>query len=107
HNIHPASEDYFDLDNTQRFQAYKGIGREANTTQAAVQATAGEFISHEGGIVESLYAASQAIVDDAHKGSGMSQLGAKDLAEQGYSYQEILAHYYPGTALGRLETDPE
>lgn len=107
HNIHPASEAYFDLDNTQRFQAYKGISREANTTQAAVQATAGEFISYDGGIVESLYAASQEIVDDAHKGSGMSQLGAKDLAEQGYSYAEILAHYYPGTALGRIETDPE
>ena len=107
HNIHPASQDYFDLDNTQRFQAYKGLSREASTTQAAVQATAGEFISHEGGIVESLYAASQSIVDDAHKGSGMSQLGAKDLAQQGYSYQEILAHYYPGTALGRLETDQE
>ena len=107
HNIHPASEAYFDLDNTQRFQAYKGIGREASTTQAAVQATAGEFISHEGGIVESLYAASQEIVDDAHKGSGMSQLGAKDLAEQGYSYVEILGHYYPGTALGRIETDTE
>ncbi|MEO0769434.1 MAG: SpoIID/LytB domain-containing protein [Cyanobacteria bacterium J06649_4] len=107
HNIRPASEAYFDLDNTQRFQAYKGIAREANTTQLAVKSTAGEFISHEGGIVESLYAASQAIVDDAHKGSGMSQLGAKDLAEQGYSYQEILAHYYPGTALGRLETDTE
>lgn len=107
HNIHPASEAYFDLDNTQRFQAYKGIGREANTTQAAVQSTAGEFISHDGGIVESLYAASQDIVDDAHKGSGMSQFGAKDLAEQGYSYAEILAHYYPGTALGRIETDPE
>lgn len=107
HNIHPASEAYFDLDNTQRFQAYKGISREADTTQAAVQATAGEFISYDGGIVESLYAASQEIVDDAHKGSGMSQLGAKDLAEQGYSYAEILAHYYPGTALGRIETDPE
>ncbi|MEL6903303.1 MAG: SpoIID/LytB domain-containing protein, partial [Cyanobacteria bacterium J06606_4] len=107
HNIHPASEAYFDLDNTQRFQAYKGIDREASSTQLAVQATAGEFISHDGGIVESLYAASQAIVDDAHKGMGMSQLGAKDLAEQGYSYQEILAHYYPGTGLGRIETDHE
>ena len=107
HNIRPASEAYFDLDNTQRFQAYKGIAREASTTIAAVQTTAGEFISHEGGIVESLYAASQDIVDDAHKGSGMSQLGAKDLAEQGYSYAEILAHYYPTTALGRIETDAE
>lgn len=107
HNISPASEAYFDLDNTQRFQAYKGISREANTTVAAVQATSGEFISHDGGIVESLYAASQAIVDDAHKGSGMSQLGAKDLASQGYSYTEILAHYYPGTGLGRIETDTD
>ncbi|NJM98633.1 MAG: SpoIID/LytB domain-containing protein [Phormidesmis sp. RL_2_1] len=107
HNIHPASENYFDLDNTQRFQAYKGIAREANTTQAAVQATAGEFISHEGGIVESLYAASQDIVDDAHNGSGMSQFGARDLAAQGYAYSEILGHYYPGTALGRIETAPE
>ncbi len=107
HNIRPASEAYFDLDNTPRFQAYKGIAREANTTQAAVQETAGEFISHEGGIVESLYAASQAIVDDAHSGSGMSQHGAKDMANQGYSYMEILGHYYPGTALGRLETDAE
>ena len=105
HNIHPASEAYFDLDNTQRFQAYKGLNREANTTQAAVQATAGEFISHEGGIVESLYAASQAIVDDAHRGAWMIQLEAKALADQGYSYHEILAHYYPGSALGRLETD--
>ncbi len=107
HNISPASEAYFDLDNTPRFQAYSGISREANTTQAAVQSTAGEFISREGGIVESLYAASQDIVDDAHSGSGMSQLGAKDLAEQGYAYAEILAHYYPGTALGRIETDAE
>ena len=107
HNIHPASDAYFDLDNTPRFQAYNGVGHEANTTQAAVQATAGEFISHDGGIVESLYAASQDIVDEAHDGSGMSQLGAKDLAEQGYSYTDILAHYYPGTALGRIETDAE
>ena len=105
HNIRPASEAYFDLDNTPRFQAYTGIGREDSVTQAAVLATAGEFISHQGGIVESLYAASQDIVDDAHSGSGMSQLGAKDLAEQGYSYQEILGHYYPGTALGRIETE--
>jgi stage II sporulation protein D len=107
HNINPANEGYYDLDNTPQYQAYTGIAREANTTQLAVQSTAGEFISHEGGIVESLYAASQAIVDDAHDGSGMSQLGARDLADQGYSYTEILGHYYPGTALGRISTDAE
>jgi len=37
----------------------------------------------------------------------MSQNGAREFAEQGYSYIEILGHYYPGTALGRLETEAE
>src|SRR5437899_11354679 len=31
----------------------------------------------------------------------MSQEGARGYAEHGYSYQAILAHYYPGTALGQ------
>ncbi|MBR5094189.1 MAG: stage II sporulation protein D, partial [Oscillospiraceae bacterium] len=34
-------------------------------------------------------------------GVGMSQYGAKVLAEQGATYREILAHYYPGTELYR------
>ena len=33
-------------------------------------------------------------------GVGMSQYGAKLMAEQGSDYREILAHYYPGTVLG-------
>lgn len=32
-------------------------------------------------------------------GVGMSQYGAKLLAAQGWTYDEILAHYYPGTEL--------
>lgn len=32
-------------------------------------------------------------------GVGMSQHGAKLLAAEGWSYKEILTHYYPGTAL--------
>lgn len=32
-------------------------------------------------------------------GVGMSQYGANVMAEQGAAYTEILAHYYPGTAL--------
>ncbi len=35
-------------------------------------------------------------------GVGMSQEGAKLLAAEGWSYAEILAHYYPGTTLERL-----
>jgi len=37
-------------------------------------------------------------------GVGMSQWGARSLAEQGATYGEILARFYPGTTLGRLET---
>ena len=37
----------------------------------------------------------------AGHGVGMSQYGAYGYAEHGYSYQEILTHYYSGTALGQ------
>ncbi|MBE9136374.1 SpoIID/LytB domain-containing protein [Nodosilinea sp. LEGE 07088] len=101
HHVRHAQRAY-DLDNTQRYQAYLGIAKETNTTQAAVTATTGEFISYDGGIVESLYAASDAIVQAAHGGNGMSQTGAMELASKGYDYSQILGNYYPGTSLSRL-----
>lgn len=36
-------------------------------------------------------------------GVGMSQYGALGMAKAGYNYQEILAHYYTGTNLKKLE----
>jgi peptidoglycan hydrolase-like amidase len=33
-------------------------------------------------------------------GVGMSQWGAYGYAQNGYTYDKILAHYYPGTELG-------
>ncbi len=35
-------------------------------------------------------------------GAGLSQFGAKGMADRGYTHAEILAHYYPGTELRRL-----
>ncbi len=35
-------------------------------------------------------------------GVGMSQAGAKGMAEEGKNYQEILSHYYPGVSLSNL-----
>jgi peptidoglycan hydrolase-like amidase len=102
----PANSLYH-LGATERYQVYRGIEREANRTSQAVDETAGEFVSHRGGIVESLYAASDDIVAEAFQGRGMSQLGALNLAEQGYSYQQILSNYYPGTGVGRIEQDYE
>ena len=37
-------------------------------------------------------------------GVGMSQYGAYGFAQQGAGYQEILGHYYTGTALGTADT---
>lgn len=102
----PATSLYH-LDNTERFQVYGGIEREADTIRSAVDATAGEFVSYRGGVVESLYAASDEIVAEAFAGRGMSQLGAYDLAKQGYTYQQILSHYYPSTGISRFEIDQE
>ncbi|MCU0550985.1 MAG: SpoIID/LytB domain-containing protein [Leptolyngbya sp. Prado105] len=94
---HMGSDEYF--------QVYSGISREAERTNQAVDQTAGEFISYKGGIVESLYAASDDIVAEAFRGKGMSQLGALSLAEQGFSYRQILARYYPKTGIARIEQD--
>jgi len=38
-------------------------------------------------------------------GVGMSQYGAWGFALHGYTYQQILAHYYPGTTLGTASTN--
>lgn len=37
-------------------------------------------------------------------GIGMSQWGAHNMAQQGYSYQQILGHYYQGAQLATIET---
>lgn len=97
----------FHLGATEYYQVYKGTETEAASTKKAVDVTAGEFVSYRGGIVESLYAASDDIVAEAFQGKGMSQLGALSLAEGGYTYKQILANYYPGTGVARVEEDIE
>lgn len=102
HYIRPANQLY-DLGNTQRWQVYKGIESEWNTTTQAVQQTQGMFLSYKGGVVESMYAASDDIVSNVFGGQGMSQKGAYELAMQGYDYKQILDHYYPGAGLSWIE----
>ncbi len=102
HLVRPAST-WYNLGNTERWQVYKGMNSEYNTTQKAVKATAGQIISYKGGIVESLYASTDEIVAQAHGGVGMSQTGAYKLAAQGYDYRQIIGYYYPGAVTARLE----
>ncbi len=101
HFLRPAS-DFFHLGNTQRWQVYKGLDGEHTRTLEAVRQTAGQVLSHRGGVVESLYASTYEIVMDAHGGYGMSQNGARDLATRGYTYLHILGNYYPGVNLAQI-----
>ncbi|HAA30315.1 MAG TPA: SpoIID/LytB domain-containing protein [Cyanobacteria bacterium UBA8553] len=103
HHMRPANSLY-DLGNTQRWQVYRGISSEWNTTHQAVQETHGVFLSYKGGVVESMYAASDEIVTKVFDGWGMSQNGALNLANQGYNYKQILGNYYPGTTLAWMNT---
>jgi hypothetical protein len=103
HMARPASA-AFDLGATPRWQAYTGQQAEDAVVRKAVDKTAGLILSYRGGIVESLYAATDEIVAEAHGhlGASMSQTGANQLGQQGYRYTQILAAYYPGAQLARL-----
>ncbi len=102
HYIRPANSLY-DLGNTERWQVYRGISSEWNTTRQAAEETHGVFLSYKGGVVESMYAASDDIVTNVFGGRGMSQNGALSLAKQGYNYKQILGNYYPGTTLAWID----
>jgi hypothetical protein len=104
HMARPAS-DHWHLGDTTRWQNYEGLRTVSEPTVKATTSTAGVILSYQGGIVESLYAATQQIVDEAHShlGASMSQTGAQELAQQGLRYSDILAHYYQGASLARLQ----
>ena len=104
HMARPAS-DHWHLGDTTRWQNYEGLNSVSNPTVQATNSTAGVILSYQGGIVESLYAATQQIVDEAHSqlGASMSQTGAQELAQQGLRFNEILSHYYQGASLARLQ----
>ncbi len=101
--IRPAS-DLYHMGSTEAWQVYKGLEGEATATHQAVDSTAGLFLSYKGGLVESLYAATDEIVAKAHGGRGMSQTGALNLARQDYDYLHILGTYYPGAGVSRIDT---
>ena len=103
HLARPATTHYH-LGDTTRWQVYGGDNSTSTSTLAAAQATKGEVLSFRGGLVESLYAATEAISAEAHShlGASMSQTGAHALAQQGHSYTQILERYYKGAELARI-----
>ena len=105
HMARPASR-HWHLGDTTRWQAYHGERGIRARSLEAVRQTAGIILSYQGGIVESLYAANQQIVQEAHGGLGasMSQTDAQRLAASGRRYTEILGRFYPGASLARLRS---
>ena len=106
HMLRPADRDW-NLGDTTRWQAYSGSMSITGSTIQAAEATRGIVLSFKGGLVESLYAATQAISDEAHGhlGASMSQHGAQRLAQRGLRFNEILGRYYSGASLARIRTD--
>lgn len=106
HVIRPATADW-NLGDTTRWQAYSGLMSKTASTRRAASATNGIVLSFQGGLVESLYAATREISAEAHghMGASMSQHGAQKLAEGGLRFNEILGRYYIGASLARVKTD--
>ena len=106
HMLRPASNDW-NLGDTTRWQAYAGRTSSSSSTIQATEATRGLVLSFKGGLVESLYASTQEISDEAHGhlGASMSQHGAQELAQQGLRFNEILGRYYAGASLARIKSD--
>jgi hypothetical protein len=104
HMARPANT-HWHLGDTTRWQAYRGLASVNGRTREATASTAGLILSYQGAIVESLYAATTQITIEAHGhlGASMSQHGAQELAQRGYSYNQILGHYYQGASLARLK----
>ncbi len=105
HMARSADRD-FDLGDATRWQAYSGLSSQTARTMQATDATQGIVLSYRGGIVESLYAATGAISQEAHGhlGASMSQHGAQALAKQGLRFDQILSRYYRGAQLARLQS---
>lgn len=104
YRLRPAHR-YYDLDNTTRFQAYRGVASEHPRIRQAVAATRGRVLvpsQQPDRPYYAMYAADDALTDyhrQAYGKASMSQWGAAQLGWQGYDHRSILATYYPGAML--------
>ena len=118
----------YDLKDTPEDQAYGGASAETAETNSAVIETKGIVITYNQKVIPAYYSASagghtrnsgeiwnkdlpflQVVpsFDDEVKrkghGLGMSQVGANNMAKDGYNVYQILMHYYKDIKFGRLD----
>jgi stage II sporulation protein D len=77
----------FDVDNTQSSQVYRGLSSEANTTQAAVNATLGQVMTYQG----------KPILAAFHSASGGHTENVEDIWTSSVPYLRGVADYDAGT----------
>jgi hypothetical protein len=75
---------------------YYNPNRRYASTDAAVDATWNYLMLLNGQVSRIHYTASDAVCQNAGLSPCMSQNGSRDMAEAGSTWQQILAHYYPG-----------
>jgi stage II sporulation protein D len=82
-----AAKKPFDLDSTQDSQVYRGISSEASTTQAAVNATAGQIMTYQG----------KPILAAFHSASGGHTENVEDIWSSNVPYLRGVPDYDLGT----------
>lgn len=120
----------FDLLDTTQDQVYNGVLAETQNATKAVEETTGLVLTYNNKIISTMYSASaggqtksaleawgndipylQSVksFDDETgvrgHGVGMTQYGAKNLADMGYNAYQILAYFYTGARFARLNPE--
>ena len=129
-NLGKRASQGFDLNDTPQDQAYGGATAERIKTNRAVKDTESIVIIYDLKIIPAYYSASAGgqtknagdvwsrdlpyiqsvpsydsnIKKNGH-GIGMSQHGANNLAKKGYSYPQILRHFYKNIQFARIKQD--
>lgn len=128
-NLNKHGSKGYDLKDTPHDQAYGGASSETPQTTRAVLSTRGEVLTYDNKIIPAYYHASaggktleagkvwnhdlpyiQSVnsydwgTRKSGHGVGMSQYGANNLANKGYSAREILSYFYKDISFGRLKS---
>lgn len=131
-NLNKRASRGYDLKDTPQDQAYGGASSETRQTTLAVLSTKGEVLTYDNKIIPAYYHASSGgktiaasevwahdlpyiqSVESFDKGTrknghgvGMSQHGANNLANKGFSAKQILNYFYKNISFSRLQVIDE
>ncbi|MBD2096494.1 SpoIID/LytB domain-containing protein [Trichocoleus sp. FACHB-591] len=81
-----SANSVYDVGDTQAWQVYEGVAKETSTTQAAVNATAGQVLTHSGRIIEAVF----------HSSSGGHTENVEDVWKQPLPYLRGVQDYDQG-----------